>query len=169
MDLMAGQITAGHWAEIEEVWARDGLIRLSGSLRGPQPAAGRWRLRLVPVERGAPASPRSWLSLRVRRLRTARRPAPGPYDVTVSAGRFDAAVPVRDLVPPRPLRSETWNVHLVCDTPGHEECLRAGRHLGLPSRARAITYPAQTAGGRFRVRPFYTADNHLAIGSRRAP
>jgi hypothetical protein len=88
----------------------------------------------------------------------------------VSAGRFDAAVPVRDLAPPRPLRSETWNVHLVCDTLGDGQCLTVGRRLGRPRRASAITYPVQRVtvrGIRFGARPFYTADNNLAIGSRR--
>ncbi|REE98206.1 hypothetical protein [Thermomonospora umbrina] len=163
-------VTTGHWAEIHEVWARDGLIRVIGAFQGTDTAEGPWRLRLVPEERPVPTSPRSRLGHRIRLWRMARRPIPGPYRVTVRHGRFEAAVPVRDLVLPRPVRSARWHAYLDPGTPGGR-ALRLGRHLGVPRRARAITYPAQRAdafGARFRVRPSYTADNHLAIGSRRA-
>lgn len=167
--MTTGQLTADRWAEVEELWAKDGLIRLAGSLQGPDPPAGRWRLHLVPAH-PAPTTPRAWLSLRLRRRRTARRRGPGPYDVTVSAGRFDVAVPVRDLTPPRPFRSERWDVRLVCHTVRTEVEMPVGRRLGRP-RARAITYPAQCftdgRGARYRVRPRYTADDRLLLVSRR--
>ncbi|HEX2316459.1 MAG TPA: hypothetical protein VHJ17_22140 [Thermomonospora sp.] len=157
-----------YWAEVKEVWARDGLIRIIGTIQGTSMTEGPWRLRLVPEQQ--PARPRAWLRRRVRRWRMAHWTPPGPYRVTMRDGRFEAAVPVRDLVLPRPVRSQRWAVHLVSDAPSRRS-LRVGRHLGVPHPARAITYPAQTAeayGARFRVRPSYTADDHLAIGSRRA-
>lgn len=166
--MSAVTVTAAAWAEIEQVWARDGLITLTGSLQGADPDSGPWRLRVDPVPPKARPTVRSRLHRRIWRVRMSGRRSPGPYDVVISGGRFHTTVPVNDLVLPRPLRSGHWRPCLV----GPDgSALRLGRHLGVPRRARVITFPGQRTtahGPRFRVRPYYTADNHLAIGSRRA-
>lgn len=159
-------VTEHRHAELEEVWACDGQIRVIGAIPEAAPAAGRWLLRLIPRERTKPSSLRGRLSYAAWRARMARRPPPGPYEVAIADRRFEAAIPVAEFDLPVPVRSERWDAYLVTD--GAE--LRLGRHHGVPSRARAITFPAQRPAGRARikVRPFYTDDNNLSIGSRRA-
>lgn len=153
--------------ELAEVWARDGVIKLVGSLHSSMPSGCDWRLQVVP--RAAPAGAASLLS-RVRRRLAARRrrsAQPGPYPVSVSAGRLEAVIPVRDLVPPPDVRLQRWDLYLVAESTGGKPPirLRVGKYSGVPAPAKRITYPAQRRG-QVKARPYYTTNDNLAIQSK---
>jgi hypothetical protein len=150
-------------AELDEIWARDGRIRLVGTL--PESLPGRsWWMCLTLRE---PAQPQStapaWRMLRpVQRLRMSLLRVPGPYEVDAPGLRFDTVLPIGDLALPLPVLEADWDAHLVSASIK----LRLGRRRGVPSKAALITFPWQHAGP-FRVRPRYTDDDHLVLESRR--
>ncbi len=133
-------------AEIEEVWPRDGRLRLVGRVHGRDPAgAEQWKLLLV---------------LRDRESEQLR------YDATRDGGGFDVALPVDDLALDGLARA-TWDLHLVCGTGEDEERLRVGRHLDdIQDKKRIYVFPAQSVtsdeDGTV-VRPFYTVHDNLSV------
>ncbi|ACY96227.1 hypothetical protein [Thermomonospora curvata] len=138
----------GH-AEVERVWPRDGRIRIEGRLHEVTGTAGdRWTAEL----RGR-RDPNRVLRFPVR----------------VTAGAFDFAFPITELITPRlraaaPGTRQVWDVFLVRERDGLR--VRAGRHLDdIANRAEVFVYPAQRAGenDEFVVRPFYTPDDHLSV------
>jgi Sulfotransferase family len=149
-------------AELESVWPRDDVIRLVGHVHG----------RMVPDDAGA------WRLLFVLRDREHIRVG---YDVALDGTRFDAAVPIGDLVPPGPSAAgpppeagtvaeptEKWDIHLVDPTTDTKESwLRMGRRLDdTRNKKKIMVYPAQEAAddtGTVVVRPFYTIYDNLSI------
>jgi len=150
-------------AELDEVWARDGQIRFVGTL--PAPLRDRsWWLRLS-LREPVPSSS-GWLRMLhpVQRIRMTIWGTPTPYEVTAD-DRFETAIPITDLSLPLPVLSAAWDAHLV--SAGIE--LQLGRYCGVPSKAKAITFPWQRVEGQwpFKVRPRYTDDDTLVLESRR--
>ncbi|GAB2978300.1 hypothetical protein GCM10023080_049310 [Streptomyces pseudoechinosporeus] len=131
-------------AEVEEVWPRDGRIRLVGRIHGRaiQSADG-WRLLLV--LRGTD-----------RRLR---------YDARVKGDRFESELPIADLAG-RDVNGtagvEEWDIHL---TDGEAE-LRVGRHLDdIRDKKKIMVFPEQRVSG-LSVRPYYTVKDNLSLECR---
>jgi hypothetical protein len=126
-------------AEIEEVWPRDGYIRLVGRIHG-RPATGPWRLRLT---RRAHAD---------QRLK---------YAVRVDGDRFESRLPVADLTADYD-GVEEWDIHLTDD----EVELRAGRRLDdIRGKKKIMVYPEQRAEDLI-VRPYYTVKDNLSLECR---
>ncbi|MFE9648380.1 hypothetical protein ACFYO0_30575 [Streptomyces sp. NPDC006365] len=131
-------------AEVEEVWPRDGRIRLVGRIHGR--AAGDtdgWRLLLV--LRGTD-----------RRLR---------YPARVKGDRFESELPVSDLAD-RDAEAggevEEWDIHL---TDGEAE-LRVGRQLDdIRGKKKIMVFPEQRLSG-WSVRPYYTVKDNLSLECR---
>ncbi|GAA3820763.1 hypothetical protein GCM10023083_62600 [Streptomyces phyllanthi] len=130
-------------AEIEEIWPRDGRIRLVGRIHGlpRDDAAGDWRLVLT---RRAHAD---------RRLR---------YDARLKGDRFESELPIDDLAAPDYAAVEEWDIHL---TDGRAQ-LRAGRHLDdIRGKKKILVYPEQRTGN-LGVRPYYTVKDNLSLECR---
>lgn len=138
-------------AEIQQVWPRDGRIRLVGELHGHTPAgaAEPWQLLLV---------------LRDHEDEQLR------YDAPLDGVRFDASLPVDDLALDG-LPAATWDLHLSSGPgqgPGPGELrLRAGRHLDdIRGKKKIMVYPAQSVTSdedATVVRPFYTVNDNLSV------
>ncbi|GGY04919.1 hypothetical protein GCM10010358_68000 [Streptomyces minutiscleroticus] len=135
-------------AEMDEVWPRDGRIRLVGRFHGlTGPAAGGWELLLV------------------RRDDTGRSLS---HPVRVRGGRFEGELPVTDLAAAGTAGTAAvaeWDVHLTDGTVR----LRAGRRLDdIRGKKKIMVFPEQSvpeAGG-FRVRPYYTVKDNLSLECR---
>jgi hypothetical protein len=134
-------------AEIEQVWAQDGRIRLTGALHGhtAAPADTAWRLRLV--LRGHEDQQLTYLA-------------------ALDESRFDVSFPIGDLVvkeAPGPCR---WDLYLVTDTEDGEVRLRAGRHLDdLEDKKKVLVFPAQRVvdgDDVVLVKPYYTVKDNLS-------
>ncbi|WP_033326201.1 hypothetical protein [Streptomyces yerevanensis] len=135
-------------AEVEEVWPRDGRIRLVGRIHGrAAESADGWRLLLV--LRGTD-----------RRLR---------YDARVKGDRFESELPIADLAGRDAGRDaggaagvEEWDIHL---TDGEAE-LRVGRQLDdIRGKKKIMVFPEQRTGG-LSVRPYYTVKDNLSLECR---
>lgn len=131
-------------AEVEEVWPRDGRIRLVGRIHGrPAESADGWRLLLV--LRGTD-----------RRLR---------YRACVKGDRFESELPISDLAG-RDAEAggevEEWDIHL---TDGEAE-LRVGRQLDdIRGKKKIMVFPEQRVSG-WSVRPYYTVKDNLSLECR---
>ncbi|WP_030381651.1 MULTISPECIES: hypothetical protein [unclassified Streptomyces] len=133
-------------AEIAEVWPRDGHIRLTGRLHGPT-ATG--------------TGTGSWELLVVRRSRPEQRLR---YPVRLTGDRFEAGLPIADLVTEDPAALEEWDLHL---TDGTAE-LRAGRRLDdIRGKKKIMVFPEQRIEG-LSVRPYYTVKDNLSLECRTA-
>jgi hypothetical protein len=127
-------------AEIEEVWPRDGRIRLVGRIHGCA-ARGDWRLVLT------------------RRARADQRL---DYTARLTGDRFECEMPLSDLAAADHAPVEEWDIHL---TDGAAE-LRAGRRLDdVHGKKKIFVYPEQYADG-LRVRPYYTIKDNLSLECR---
>ncbi|WP_406333519.1 hypothetical protein [Streptomyces sp. NBC_00203] len=136
---MGLQLVKPH-AEIDEVWPRDGYIRLVGRIHG-RPAEGSWRLLLT------------------RRARTDQRLG---YAARVDGARFESELPVADLAATDCAGVEEWDIHL---TDGNVE-LRAGRRLDdICDKKKIMVYPEQRTQG-LSVRPYYTVKDNLSLECR---
>ena len=134
-------------AEVDEVWPRDGRIRLVGRIHGR--AAGAtggadgWRLLLV--LRGTD-----------RRLR---------YPARVKDDRFESELPVSDLAD-RDAEAgagvEEWDIHL---SDGEAE-LRVGRQLDdIREKKKIMVFPEQRVSD-WSIRPYYTVKDNLSLECR---
>jgi hypothetical protein len=137
-------------AEVAQVWPRDGMIRVNGSIFVPQ------------GEIKGPASGHAVLVLRLRGGggRELRCPA------TVHGRRFECVADVERIpAPRRRRRDEVWDLYLDVGT----ERMRVGRHLDdIVGKKKIMTFPAQRgAGGAASVRPYYTVRDNLSVRCRR--
>ncbi|EST37010.1 hypothetical protein N566_15290 [Streptomycetaceae bacterium MP113-05] len=133
-------------AEIDEVWPRDGRIRLVGSVHGSPPESAGWQLVLA--LRGHDRY----------RLR---------YGTVLDGTGFDVSVPVDDLALDG-LPKATWDLHLSpgADGEGDGDVLRVGRHLDdIEDKSKIYVFPAQSASDEDGtvVRPVYTAADDLSV------
>jgi hypothetical protein len=127
-------------AEIDEVWPRDGRIRLVGRIHG-RSAGGDWRLVLT------------------RRAHADQRLS---YEVQVKGDRFEGALPISDLAVADPAAVEEWDIHL---SDGDVD-LRAGRQLDdIRGKKKIFVYPEQHTGN-LSVRPYYTIKDNLSLECR---
>ena len=134
-------------AEVEQVWPRDGRIRITGRLTdgSPQDLDAAWQLLLV---------------LRGHEDHQLRYRAP------VDGTCFKASLPVDDLALDG-MPSATWDLHLSSGTGPGEVRLRVGKILDdIPNKKKVMVYPAQTVtsdeDGTV-VRPFYTVKDNLSV------
>ncbi|OEV03871.1 hypothetical protein [Streptomyces oceani] len=133
-------------AELEQVWPRDGRIRLVGRLHEhiPGETAERWRLLLVLRDQED------------QRL---------SYDTTLDGTRFEVSFPVDDLALDG-LADATWDLHLEPGT-GTPPRLRVGRQLDdIRGKKKIMVYPAQSVTSdedATVVRPFYTVKDNLSV------
>ncbi|GAA3227275.1 hypothetical protein [Actinocorallia longicatena] len=146
-------------AEIEEVWPREGRVRLDGSLIDAAPGG-----RLLELRCTAPPS-RSLLHRAAARV--LRGPRLRRFPAVVEGTLFSTTFPVSAFARPRPWPEwEMYLVPLAAGSPAAE--LRLGRHLDdVPKKAEVYVYPAQKARG-VRVKPVFTDGDHLALRCRRA-
>jgi hypothetical protein len=139
-------------AEVEQVWPRDGHIRVVGRVVGHDPRPGAGTLTLTS---------------RYRPHVVLRFPA------RLEDGRFEAVVGVggvaRATAGMGTDRREIWDLRL--EIPGGPEPLRVGRHLDdIPNKKKVMTFPAQTgetAEGPLSVKPYYTDWQNLSVLCRR--
>ncbi|MEV0225277.1 hypothetical protein [Streptomyces sp. NPDC050704] len=128
------------YAEIAEVWPRDGRVRLVGHIHG-RPTDGDWRLLLV------------------RRGHAGHRLG---YPAQVKGDRFEGELPIADLVVADAAELEEWDIHL---TDGETE-LRAGRRLDdIHGKKKIMVFPEQRVHG-LGVRPYYTVKDNLSLECR---
>ncbi|MEU6848191.1 hypothetical protein ABZ930_40685 [Streptomyces sp. NPDC046716] len=132
-------------AEVEQVWPRDGRIRVTGRLFGLDAAPERaWRLTLT------------------RRSRTdhvLRHPA------TLDGERFTSEFQVSELAAYDSLPdAEQWDLHLTDGT--HR--LRVGRKLDdIRGKKAIMIYPVQRVpGADFGVQPYFTVEDNLSLECR---
>ncbi len=137
-------------AEIEEVWPRDGRIRVVGRLHGR------------PVDDSVDGG-RGWRLLLVRR---GGRREQLRYGARVEGGRFESEVPVADLAAYGTDGIGQWDLHL---TDGAVR-LRAGRQLDdIRGKKKIMVFPAQqvpAARGTLTVQPYYTVQDNLSLECR---
>ncbi|MER5968493.1 hypothetical protein ABT112_01870 [Streptomyces sp. NPDC002055] len=174
-------------AEIEEVWPRDGRIRVVGFV-ADQPGEAHPPVRddsrvshdsEVPDDGEAPHDSEAPDDNQVRdhseapdgteAVLVARSRGAHGTEVRAGAhlrnGRFDAGLPVDALAAGCDGRKLTWDLYLVA-APGADE-LRLGRHLDdIRGKKKIFTYPAQTAGS-VRVKPYFTVKDNLSVTCRR--
>jgi hypothetical protein len=168
-------------AEVDQVWAQDGRIRIIGSLHGlsaepdgrtteparqptaeqpAEPADMPWQLRLVPRE-----DKKQSIS----------------YPASFADGRFDASFPVGDLALDGLPAHCRWDIYLTADTEDGETRLRAGRHLDdLQDKRKVFVFPAQrvddgdsdtdsrSGKSALSVKPYYTIKDNLSVECRPA-
>lgn len=166
-------------AEVEEVWPRDGCIRIVGRLTEGVPGGG--SAALVLRARGGEEE------LRLPTALGAQEPAEG------DGPRFDVRIPLAALAAASTGPGETWDLYLshagtrsavdptvdpadgasvgpaggAGDKPA-DEPLRLGRHLDdVPGKKKVFVYPSQTEAGR-RIEPFYTIRDNLSVRCRPA-
>ncbi|MFI0235185.1 hypothetical protein [Streptomyces sp. NPDC016845] len=129
-------------AEVEQVWPRDGRIKVVGRLHGlPGGVGDGWRLQLT------------------RRSRTDHVLR---YDAELDGDRFACAWPVSDLAAYDGFdRSDQWDLHL---TDGGLR-LRVGRRLDdIRGKKAVFVYPRQPVpGAGFGVRPYFTVEDNLSL------
>ncbi|MBV2363284.1 hypothetical protein ACFPZ0_15950 [Streptomonospora nanhaiensis] len=140
-------------AEIAEVWPRDGRIRVVGDIHGhPDPASTRWLLVL---------------QLRDHDTRLT-------YDLPGAGARFDAAVPLADLVPADPgtrAAAVKWDLYLAPEDAadlGTDHWLRVGRRLDdIRGKKKIMVFPVQYVrsddGTALAIQPFYTIKDNLSV------
>lgn len=137
-------------AEIDEVWPRDGHIRIVGRLHGHEPkdAGTAWQLLLV---------------LREHEDQQLR------YAVPLEGTAFEASVPVDDLALDG-LPGATWDLHLSSGLGPEEVRLRVGRQLDdIRGKKKIYVFPAQSVTSdedATVVRPFYTINDNLSLECR---
>ncbi|MFF1392238.1 hypothetical protein ACFVZD_00265 [Streptomyces sp. NPDC058287] len=131
-------------AEIEQVWPRDGRIRVVGRLHGTRAQAGGRVWRLLLVRRG-----RADHQLR--------------YAARLDGDRFECELPVEDLAAYEAAGTDRWDLHL---TDGSVR-LRAGRRLDdIRGKKTVMVYPWQPVRGTFGVRPYFTVEDNLSLECR---
>jgi hypothetical protein len=142
-------------AELAEVWPRDGLLRLVGSLHGhlhgrapaDEPPTGWWLL--AQLRDGGPGD----------RLH---------YPAPLRGPAFDVSLPVADLAPEGPALPIRWDLYLTPERgPRPEQLLRVGRLLDdIKGKKHIMILPAQPVArgtGPARVRPYYTIKDNLSV------
>ncbi|MEV5613991.1 hypothetical protein [Streptomyces sp. NPDC052225] len=132
-------------AEVEEVWPRDGRIRLVGRLHGGDADTGRgWRFTLT------------------------RRSRPDHvlrFDAEFEGDRFTGEWRIADLAAYDGFdRADQWDLHLTDGT--HR--LRVGRRLDdIKGKKAIMVYPAQRVpGADFGVQPYFTVEDNLSLECR---
>ncbi|MZD09769.1 hypothetical protein GTW43_32510 [Streptomyces sp. SID5785] len=138
-------------AEVEQVWPRDGRIRVVGRLHGTPPRPGAvWQL--LAVRRGHGGD-------RIRRR------------AVVRGDRFDGELTVEDLTlddaptaAAPPTDGDRWDLHLTDGA----ATLRVGRRLDdIRGRKAVMVYPWQPVPGTScEVRPYYTVEDNLSLECR---
>ncbi|MBO1335626.1 hypothetical protein [Streptomyces sp. VRA16 Mangrove soil] len=132
-------------AEVEQVWPRDGRIKVVGRLHGVDTVADRgWRLTLT------------------RRTRTDHVLR---YDAELDGEQFAGEWKVADLAAYDGFKdTDQWDLHLTDGT--HK--LRVGRKLDDISGKKAImVYPVQhVPGADFGVKPYFTVEDNLSLECR---
>ncbi|MFE6890981.1 hypothetical protein [Streptomyces sp. NPDC057694] len=132
-------------AEVEQVWPRDGRIRVTGRLLGLDEARERsWRLTLT------------------RRSRTDHVLR---YDAVLDGERFAGEFKVSELAFQEALSdAEQWDLHLTDGT--HK--LRVGRKLDdIRGKKAIMIYPVQPVpGADFGVQPYFTVEDNLSLECR---
>ncbi|WP_067172111.1 hypothetical protein [Microtetraspora niveoalba] len=179
-------------AEVEQIWPRDGRIRIIGRVHNltpdPDPGPDACRLVLVlrqredPVRTGAgradrakgPAGPRTGPHAGApeeSRTTDGRKEEARAQEVHAGAAldghAFDASVPIGDLVPAHGSLTGVWDAYLVVRAGGRERRLRMGRVLDdIPDKTKVMIFPAQAVPADDRlllVRPRYTIRNNLSV------
>lgn len=148
-------------AEVEEIWPRDGGIRIRGRVTGGPPQGPG---TLVVRARGAPGGE---LCFPAAGRRAAGQRSGGE-------GTFDARIPLGELAAASGGARRTWDLYLRLGPPeraeravGSAEELRLGRHLDdVHGKKKIFVYPSQVAGGA-RIEPFYTVKDNVSVVSRR--
>lgn len=131
------------YAEVEEVWPRDGHIRVVGRIPGAASDAS-----AVLVARG-----RERADAEVR------------VETRLRCGRFDARLALHDLASPCTAAELTWDLYLAW--PDEELPRRLGRHLDdIDGKKKIFIYPGQLCGP-VRVEPYYTVKDNLSVVCRR--
>jgi hypothetical protein len=134
-------------AEVDQVWPRDGRIRITGRLTdgSPQDLGADWQLLLI---------------LRDHEDQQLRYAAPLEDD------RFETSLAIDDLALDG-LPSATWDLHLSSGTGPGEVRVRVGKHLDdIPNKKKIMIFPAQTVTSdedATVVRPFYTVKDNLSV------
>ncbi|MCQ4209352.1 hypothetical protein [Streptomyces longispororuber] len=132
-------------AEVEQVWPRDGRIRVVGRLHGVPPDAGsRWRLQLT------------------RRSRTDHVLR---YDADLDGARFACGWDVGGLAAYDGFgAADQWDLHLTDGA----RTLRVGRKLDdIRGKKAVMVYPEQRVpGADFGVRPYFTVEDNLSLECR---
>ncbi|WP_338701508.1 hypothetical protein V2W30_30400 [Streptomyces sp. Q6] len=132
-------------AEVEQVWPRDGRIRVVGRLHGLTDGAGaRWRLLLT------------------RRSRTEHVLR---YDAEREGADFTCTWKVSDLAAYDGFTgTEQWDLHLTDGS----HTLRVGRKLDdIRGKKAVMVYPEQPVpGADFAVRPYFTVEDNLSLECR---
>ncbi|MGK5532366.1 hypothetical protein [Streptomyces sp. URMC 129] len=140
----------GH-AELEQVWPRDGRLRLVGRLHGHDAAPG-----------GAAAGG-AWA------LRLELREGDGRclhYPTALDGSAFDVSLPVDDLAPEGIALPAYWDAYLVPDPSAPAPRLRVGRLLDdIRGKKRIMVFPGQPVTGsrRVLVKPYYTLKDNLSV------
>ncbi|WNE99750.1 sulfotransferase [Streptomyces luomodiensis] len=141
----------GH-AEVAQVWAREGSIRVAGDIHGAPPGAPPHAWQLALVLRGHP-----------ERRRT--------YAAPLDGVRFDVTVPLSELAPGEVELPAVWDAYLSGqDDDGGAVRLRLGRRLdGVADKKKVMVFPAQPlpagagTGTDVAARPYYTVKDNLSI------
>jgi hypothetical protein len=142
-------------AEVEQVWPRDGHVRVIGFVSGGSTTGATQTGSLTLTDRDRPTV-------------VLNCPA------TLTGERFDASFDIDLVASASPLEGSdsprVWDLHL--NVPGHPHPLRVGRHLDdIPNKKKVMTFPAQTGeapGGAVSVKPYYTVQANLSLICRRA-
>lgn len=140
-------------AEIAQVWPRDGRLRLIGRLHKASPGKAGWRLLL---------------ELRGEEERHLGYPA------TLDGPRFDASLPVADLVADGLPVPAQWDLYLTGDREGGAAAdrptarkLRLARLLDdIKGKKKIMVFPAQPVAASPRtvlVKPYYTTHDNLSV------
>ncbi|MCC5579368.1 hypothetical protein IMZ11_27430 [Microtetraspora sp. AC03309] len=133
-------------AEVEQVWPRDGRVRIVGRVHGIDPDPGACRLILV---------------LREHKEQEVHAEA------ELDGHGFDVSVPIGDLVPAYGPLTGVWDAYLAVWRAGGERRLRVGRLLDdIPDKNKVMVFPAQAVpvdDRRVLVRPRYTVRNNLSV------
>ncbi|WP_030509473.1 hypothetical protein [Microbispora rosea] len=144
----------GH-AEVEQVWPRDGHVRVIGHIAGGGTSPATSTGTLILTDRDRPAV-------------TLNCPA------TLTGTRFEASFDIDLITSTSPLAGSRsrriWDLHLT--VPGCPQPLRVGRHLDdIPNKKKVMTFPTQTRNtpaGAVSVKPYYTVQANLSLICRRA-
>ena len=134
--------TSSVQGEVEEIWPREGQIRVCGTVTGAEAGAGSLLIQARDAEEAQLPVPTLWQS-----------------------NRFEARIPLEPLASGCPASERTWDLDLAL--PGQKKPLRLGTHLDdVVGKKKIFTYPAQRAAG-VRIAPFYTVKDTDSIAGHR--